>query len=88
MTLGADRVPPKLVPKWRKEVFQTFMKLTRIVPEINYVYTELGLSESNIKGSVKDLTDGLTESQKVKLARFIAKKLTIRQRTYIPKDLN
>ena len=54
---------------------------------MNYVYTELGLSESNIKGSVRDLTEGLSESQKVKLARFITKKLTIKQRNYIPHEL-
>ena len=87
VTLGADKIPSREVPKWRKEVFQTFRKLTQIVPEINYVYTELGLSESNIKGSVRDLTEGLSESQKVKLARYITKKLTIKQRNYVPHEL-
>ena len=56
VTLGSEKVPSKLVPKWRKEVYTTFRKLTSIVAEMNYVYQSLGLSESNIKGSVSDMT--------------------------------
>ena len=78
VTLGSEKIPPKLVPQWRKEVFLTFRRLTSLVPEINYTYKMLGLSESNIKGSVADLTNGLSESQKVKLARYIATRLTIK----------
>ena len=66
----------------------TFRKLTRAIPEVLLVYTNLGLSEENIKESVNDLREGLTVDQKNQLARYIAKSLTIRQRDYVPTHLS
>ena len=83
--LASDRIKNKELPPWFDDgCYVTYRKLTQIIPEILFVYQNLGLSEDNIGQSVTDLREGLTSDQKNQLARYIAKVLSIRQREFIP----
>lgn len=87
--LASDKMKNRELPPWYSDgCFMTFRKLTRAIPEVLLVYTNLGLSEENIKESVNELREGLTVDQKNQLARYIAKSLTIRQRDYVPTHLS
>lgn len=86
--LGSERIPTRQYPKWSDNLYQTFKKLSPAVPEINFVYSELDLNETNILQSANALNHGLTQAQKYKLARYIAQDLVIVQRTFISKHLN
>ena len=51
--LASDKIKTKELPPWFAEgCFTTFRKLTKIIPEMLFVYQNLGLSEDNIKETV------------------------------------
>ena len=54
--LASDRIQNKELPPWYSDgCFMTYRKLTQIIPEILFVYQNLGLNENNIGQSVTDL---------------------------------
>lgn len=87
IVLGSERIPTRKYPKWSENLYITFKKLTAVVPEINFIYQNLGLDESNIMQSANALQQGLTQAQKYKLARYISQYLVIKQRVYIVSHL-
>ena len=47
--LASDRIQNKELPPWFSDgCYMTYRKLTQIIPEILFVYQNLGLSENNI----------------------------------------
>jgi len=83
--LASDKIKNKELPPWYSEgCFTTFRKLTKIIPEMLFVYQNLGLSEDNIKETVNHMRQGMSSDQKNQLARYIARTLTIRQRNFLP----
>ena len=83
--LNSERIATRKYPKWSENLFETFTKLNTVVPEINFLFQDLGLTEENIMQSAWALQDGLTQWQKYKLSRFIAQQFVIKQREAIPK---
>ena len=54
--LASDRIQNKELPPWYSDgCSMTYRKLTQIIPEIQFVYLNLGLNENNIGQSVTDL---------------------------------
>ena len=82
--LNSERIATRKYPKWSENLFETFTKLNTVVPEINFLFQDLGLTEENIMQSAWALQDGLTQWQKYKLSRFIAQQFVIKQRAAIP----
>ena len=59
--LASDKIRNRELPPWFSDgCFITYRKLTKIIPEVLFVYQNLGLTEENIKESVNDLRQGLT----------------------------
>lgn len=85
--LQSEHVTGQKRPRWSEDLYLTFRKLTSAVPEMLVVYQSLGLDETNIRESAAALQDGLIQSQKYRLARYIAQRLVIRQRVYITSHL-
>ena len=52
------------------------------------VYQDLNLNQTLITEGVNVLQEGLIPTQKTKIASYIAKKLTIKQRNYIVNNLS
>jgi len=59
--LNSERIATRKYPKWSEDLFSTFSKLTNCVPEINYLYQELGLNQENIMLSAGALQSGLNQ---------------------------
>jgi len=70
--LNSERISSRKYPKWSENLFETFIKLNVVIPELNFLFQDLGLSEDNIMQSTWALQEGLTQSQKYKLSRFIS----------------
>ena len=53
--LNSERIPTRAYPKWSDNLFQTFKKLSSTVPEIQFVFQNLGLDRTNIIESAEAL---------------------------------
>lgn len=48
IVLGSERIHSKHYPKWSENLFHTFCKVKKLVPEMQYLFQDLGLDESQI----------------------------------------
>ena len=53
--LNSERIATRKYPKWSENLFDTFMKLASCVPEISFIFQELGLNQENIMLSAMSL---------------------------------
>ena len=45
IVIGSERIPTRKYPKWSENLYATFKRLTAAVPEMLFVYQNLGLDE-------------------------------------------
>ena len=46
IVLNSERIPSRQYPKWSENLFKTFTSVAKLVPEMNFIYMDLGLDEA------------------------------------------